>query len=546
VSAEVNLRYVLMVARRRLPIFLACVVLVPLAAVVVSLLQKKEYSAQAVLLFRDPQFDQKLFGTSFVQSQPDPNREAATNLDLVSLPRVAALSAQRLRVLTQQQVSSAVSVSSEGQSDLVAIQATWRTPAFAARLANTFANAFIDFRRSSDRSTIRGAEAPLRHQIAALPPASRNGALGQSLQQRLGQLSVLASLQTGNAELVQPAQLPRGPSSPKPVRNAAFGLFFGILLGIALVLLAETLDRRVRDPAEVEQIFERPLLAALPESPELAGADAALLGVPAPAREGFRMLWVNLRYLSLSRDITTVVVTSADRDDGKSTVAWGLGVAAASAGSRTLLIEADFRKPSLAARYELPSRDGLTSVLAGDVPSAQAIMRLPLPVSESDSSPARSMDVLVAGPRPPDPTDLLQSRHMADFLKWLQDRYDLIVIDSPPAAMVSDAIPLITMAHGLIVVTRLGNTVRDHLRRLRQQLDQLNAPILGVVINSIAEGPYYAYDYSYADPPPAARSANGTAAPSGGRPLARQSASETSQGATGPRSQSSWRQPRRD
>jgi receptor protein-tyrosine kinase len=405
------------------------------------------------------------------------------------------LTAASLQGVTEQQVSSAVSVSSQGQSDLASVQATARDPRLAAAIANSFANKYIAFRREADRATIRSAELPLQQQIAALPPSDRYGGLGQSLQQRLGQLSVLASLQTGGAELVQPAEVPRSPSSPKPVRNGVLGLFFGLLLAIALVLLAETLDRRLRDPAEVEQTFERPLLATVPDIAALRGTDPALLRAPAGAREAFRMLWVNLRYLSLNRDICSVLVTSADRDDGKSTVAWGLAVTAASAGARTLLIEADLRKPSFAARFELPSREGLTSVLAGDVPSAQAIMRLPLPLTEHDSSPARSMDVLVAGPRPPDPTDLLQSRHMGDFKHWLEGRYELIVVDSPPAATVPDAIPLITLTQGTVVVNRLGHTIRDHARRLRQQLDNVDAPTLGIVINSSDSS----YQYVYAD-----------------------------------------------
>ncbi|MBV9471688.1 MAG: polysaccharide biosynthesis tyrosine autokinase [Solirubrobacterales bacterium] len=505
-DSDFNLRYMISAFRRRLWIFLLCVVLIPGAAVGLSFLQKKQYTARAELLFRDPEFDQKLFGTSFVQNQPDPTRQAATNLGLVSLPRVAALTAAQIPGLTENQVSSAIGVSSDGQSDLVSIQATARTPGFAAELANTFGTQYIAFRRDADRATIFSAEVPLQQQIAALPKSQRFGPLGQSLQQRLSQLGVLASLQTGDAELVQPAEVPRGPSSPQTVRNGALGAFFGVLLAVALVLIVEALDRRVRDSAEVEQIFERPLLAAMPESAAIRRADPALLAIPAAQREAFRMLWVNLRYFSLSRDIRSVLVTSPDRDDGKSTVSWGLAVAAASSGTRTLLIEADLRKPSFASRFDLPARDGLTSVLAGDVPSAQAIMRLPLPITEDTPGTAHSMDVLVSGPRPPDPTDLLQSHRMADFLAWLEDHYDLIIIDTPPAAMVSDAIPLITMVHGVIVVSRLGNTVRDHARRLRQQLHHLDAPILGIVVNSVGgDGPYqYPYADGYGDTGPKA------------------------------------------
>jgi capsular exopolysaccharide synthesis family protein len=511
-SAEFGLRGAIRVVRRRLPIFLLCVILVPAAAVAWSLLQKKEYTGTASLYFRDPEFDQKLFSSSFVQNQTDPARVAANNLDLASLPRVAALTAAALHGMTEQQVSSAVSVSSTGQSDVVSIQATAASPRFAAQIANTYAAQYIAFRRAADRSVIDSAQLPLRRQIAALPKDQRYGALGQSLQQRLSQLGVLASLQTGGAELVQAAEPPRSPSSPKPVRNGLLGLFFGIVIGIAAVALAEALDRRLRDPAEVEQMFERPLLAAVPKSGALPSADPPLLTVPAAERDAFRMLGVNLRYFSLSRDIRSVVITSADSGDGKSTVAWGLAVAAASAGSKTLLIEADLRKPTLGARFDLPSRDGLSSVLAGDLGSAQAILRVPLPVAEGDPNPGRSMDVLLSGPRPPDPTDLLQSQLMVDFLRWIEERYDLVVIDTPPAAVVPDAIPLITMATGVIVVSRVGNTVREHLRRLHQQLGQLDTPVLGVVVNSVEAGEaYYGYGAYHPDgaPPVSVRQRNG-------------------------------------
>src|SRR5206468_2128530 len=130
-------------------------------------------------------------------------------IGLVSLPRVASLTAAKLH-LTEQQVQSQVSESNTGQSDLATIRATARTPAAAATLANTYAAQYIAFRRKADRAVILSAELPLERQIGTLPAAVRGGSLGQSLQNRLSQLRVLASLQTGDAELVQPAETPHG------------------------------------------------------------------------------------------------------------------------------------------------------------------------------------------------------------------------------------------------------------------------------------------------------------------------------------------------
>jgi capsular exopolysaccharide synthesis family protein len=289
----------------------------------------------------------------------------------------------------------------------------------------------------------------------------------------------------------------------------------GIVLGIGLVVLAETLDRRLRDADEVEQIFERPVLAMLPESDELKSADPALSAIPEAEREALRMLWTNLRYFTLSREIHSVLVTSADRGDGKSTVAWGIGVAAASAGRRTLLVEADLRSPSVARRLKLPSPPGLTSALTGDTTFDEAIVSVPVGRGEDASNAARTMDVLCSGPRPPDPADLLQSHWVADFLTWLTDRYELIVIDTAPATVVSDTIPLITLVDGVVVVCKLGHTVREHARRLRQQLDHLDAPMLGIVINSLQEDRQYEYPYGYDYDPSSLRTAPRT---NGARP----------------------------
>ena len=492
------LRSALRAVRQRLWVVLLCLVLVPSTALAVSLLQQKEYTTTASLLFRDPQLDQKLFGSTFVQSSTDPAREAATNVELVSLDEVALLTAKRLgRGLTAKEVSDAVKIEAQGQSDVVSVAATARDPQFAAELANLFAGEYVRFRREADRSKIRDAARLVEGRSRSLSARERKAGPGQSLRQRLDQLDVLTSLQTGNAEVVEPARAPSDPSSPLPLRNGALGLVLGALLGLGVALLLDRLDRRLRDPGEIEETFERPVLAALQESRALNSADATMTTVPESEREAFRMLRANLRYFSLSREIRSVLITSSGSGDGKSTVAWGLAQAAASTGSRTLLVESDLRHPSLGARYKLRSRHGLTSVLTGGIDRAGAINQIRLPTSPNDRGLNHSMDVLLAGPLPPNPTDLVGSQPMADLIHEAERDYDLVVVDTPPTAIVSDAIPLVTMVGGVIVVSRLGKTTRDALRHLRSQLENLDAPILGVVVNSVNRGTGYGYGYGY-------------------------------------------------
>ena len=484
--------------RRHWKLFLLCTLLVPFAAVAISLVQDKRYTASASLLFRDPGFDEKLFGTPFFTPSQDADREAATNLQLVSLDVVARRAAERLGGRTQEQVSDAVTVSSEAGSNVIAVTAEARSPADAAKLANVFAEEYIAFRKEADRSKIREAQNLVRRQLAALPSQQRDAAAGRQLRQRSGELEILASLQTGNAELVQQADAPPSASSPRPVRNGVVGLVLGMLLGAAMVLLASRVDRRLHDLEEVGEIVDRPVVAAIPESKTMAGRGQVgwATGVDA---EAYRMLRANLLYFNVKKQIRSVLVTSGAPGEGKTTVSLNLAVAAAQTGARVVIVEADLRHPMLAqrmGRLDSPSV-GLSTVLATDSAPEMAIVTVPLDNAGGDAS-ERSVDVLFAGPLPPNPTDLMESKRLGELLRRLQEMYDLVVIDTAPVAVVSDAIPLLPQVSGVLVVARLGQTSRDGLRRLKRQLDHVQAPILGVVANGLKQMEHgYGYGYGY-------------------------------------------------
>jgi len=211
----------------------------------------------ASLLFRDPRLSESVFEAPVARPYADPNREAQTNLQLVSLDVVADRTAKRLGALSGDDVSDKVEVISEGQSDVVSIQATEPEPARAARLANVFADEYRRFRREADRSKVRDAQLLLERKLESLSRSERNGMRGRSLEDRAEQLEVLTALQTGNVELVQTAEPPSSPSSPEPVRNTALGGALGLLLGLGLAFLLERLDRRVKTPEELEAIFAR-------------------------------------------------------------------------------------------------------------------------------------------------------------------------------------------------------------------------------------------------------------------------------------------------
>jgi succinoglycan biosynthesis transport protein ExoP len=479
--------------RRRWAVIALCVLLVAGSAFAFSITREKRYSASASLLFRDAQLDQALSGGSVLPPSIDPEREGNTNLRLLSLPVVTARTAKRLDVPLGR-IAGEVEVAPQGESDVFSVTAKDSDPKFAARVANAFSREYIAFRRQADRRTLDEAEAVVRKQIDRLSPSQRDSRRGETLDARLEQLQVLSSLQTGNAELVEKASVPSSPSEPRPVRNAVLGGVLGLLLGVLITFLLERFDRRFQDLKEVEDIFDRPVLAGLPESREIESATGPVATEPTGVGEAFRILQANLRFFDFDASVRAVAVTSAVAGEGKSTVAWNLAAASAAAGARALLIDADLRDPDFEVRYGVSS-PGLTAVLMGGTFS-QSVVQYSL---ASDGSAGSTMDVLPAGQLPPNPTDLLLSGRMSEVIAEAMTNYDLVVLDTPPISIVSDATLVMKEVSGVIVVIRLGKTPREAAARLNEKLANLGARILGVVANGLSsrDADDYGYGYGY-------------------------------------------------
>jgi succinoglycan biosynthesis transport protein ExoP len=517
----------LRVARRRRVVLALCIVLVPLAAVLFSLHQPKKYTATATLLFQDQEYAQGLFGTSstFTPAETDPTRAAATNLSLVQQSIIAQKTAAALGDgLKQDVIQGEVAISAQGQSDLVQITATTRSAALSARIANAYANQFIEYRQNAATYQIIAAEDQIAKKLAGFTGAAKSSPAARELATRQQDLQIYASLQTGNAQLSQPAEVPTGTSSPRPVRNAVIGLLLGLLLGVGAALVLERLDQRVRDIDEFEEIFNRPLLGTIPQSrafPAQRSAHATLTGREI---EAFRTLRIHLRYFNIDREIRSVVVNSAVPGEGKSTVSWNLAAAASSSGQRVLLIEADMRRPVLAAWLGVAfDTAGLSEYLSGQQSLEDVIRTTPTFVAGNnlEDTERPKLDVIVGGGVPPNPPDLLESERLQDLLDHGRSDYDLVVIDTPPTAIVADAVHLLARVDGVIAVVRLGQSRRHHTRKYCDQLSLLDAPVLGVVVNGTNPGMEdYDYDYGYRGSYPSAVGSDATANGDGARHLA--------------------------
>ena len=526
-QTSLGLEQVLGVLRRRAGWILLCFVLVAAAAYGFSKHQTKRYTATASLVFNNNQQAQQVAGLPVAGSSSQ-QAQQNTNLKLVQLGDMGAKTASLLgQGLTKEKVSGDLSVSAQGESNIVNVSATTISPALAADIANTYTQQFVTEQQNSNHAYYASALALVDKQLAALSPKERAGTAGLALQNRAQSLGVLAELRNGNVQVAQAAAVSSAPSSPKVSRNTVLGAVLGLLLGLGVAFLLERLDRRIREPKDLEAIYGLPLLGVVPESAALSrsarsGKDARG-ALPAGEAEAFHLIRAHLRYFNVDRELHTLLIASAAPGDGKTTIARHLAGAAARMGSRVLLLEADLRRPTLAQQMGVQSGAGLSDVLIGAVPLSEATQMIELDSAPVGASRGRTLDVLVAGAvLPPNPGEMIESHAMAALLERVESAYDLVVIDTPPLTTVSDAFPLLGKVDGVIIVGRLGRNRRDVAQRLHETLAGAGAPLLGVVANGLKAGwlgTYgYGYGYDYATAAAAPPASAAAASPNGAVP----------------------------
>jgi capsular exopolysaccharide synthesis family protein len=460
--------------------------------------KQTQYTASSQLLFTYSNFGQLLFGQgqTVVGATGDPTRDAATNLALLSLPSVAQRVHQQLG-LSAGRVLSDISVGSDSTSDVVSISATDPSPTVAAAIANAWADQYIALRRQIDQSQLKQAVDYVNSQLAAIPPSQVNSTNYNSLQQQSHELQEISKLQTGNGEIVQRATPPTSPSFPHPRTNAMIGLILGLLVGVVIVVLVEQVDRRLKSESEIEDLFGVPILGRIPDSAALQGR--GLVG-NVRDQEAFRMTRTQLRYFDVNSAIKSILITSADAGEGKSTVALNLARASAGIGSnRSLLIEADLRRPSLAEYLGLEHVAGLSELLSQWHDPTDGLRELVVALDDGDERQRTAgFDVLLAGTAPPNPLQLLESGRMSELVEYTKSVYDYVIIDAGPMRLVPDPLTIAKQVDGVLVVSRLGYGRRDHGAQLMKQLRGLNANVLGVIINGAPEparSAYYGYAY---------------------------------------------------
>lgn len=290
------------------------------------------------------------------------------------------------------------------------------------------------------------------------------------------------------AAIVDDASQPINPVYPRPLITVGLGAIIGLLVGLAAAWLRETLDTTLKSVDDVQKVTGASMLGSVFFDPT-AVRKPLISGMSphAPRVESFRVLRTNLQFLDVDGESKTYAITSPLPGDGKSTTSINIAITLAETGRRTLLIEADLRRPKFGEYLNLEGTVGLTTVLIGQAELDEAIQ----PWGRS------GLDVILSGALPPNPAELLQSRAMATVMDELRRRYDVIIIDAPPILPVTDAALIAAQTSGAVLVLRHGRTTRDQAAQARQRLDAVGAQILGTVFNFVPHRATSAYGYGY-------------------------------------------------
>lgn len=229
-----------------------------------------------------------------------------------------------------------------------------------------------------------------------------------------------------------------------------------------------------------------------------------------PSSEAYRTLRTNIQFSTFDKKTQVIVVTSADPGEGKSTVSANLAVVMAQYGSKTLLLDCDQRKPRVHRIFNLSNEKGLSNFLAGKSELESnfnytdgSIMPFDFFFDESElennfnHTDIENLDIMTAGIKPPNPAELLGSKKMGEFINLLRTRYDSIILDTPPILMVTDAQLLCSYSDGCVLVVASGEAQREEAIKAKELLQNVNAKILGVVLNKVEESSRNKYEYYY-------------------------------------------------
>ena len=529
--------YLQMLWRRKL-VIIAAVVLVVVVVVGLDTRKVRVYEGTASLLLT-PSFSGALSaaGTGSLGAS---TVDAPTAVKVIQSQATANAAAASLKLKSVPSASAAQA----GTTSVVSVTVRSTDPAFAAKVANAYANAYIVGQQTQAINSLTDASTQISSRISSLdqqlqtvqgqisditsheqPAQLTNGSPGPpqptptqaaqlaslalqqttlndqqtAFKQELSQLQVAANLAGGGGQLVSPAFTDRTPVSPKTFRDTIIAIGLGLALGLGIALLREVLDTRIRGKEELERVGQGlPVMGLIPKQPEWRNRSRAIIAsVERPessAAEAYRSLRTSIQFLGIDRPIHSLQITSPTSSEGKTTTLVNLAIALAKAGQRVVIVDCDLRRPRVHQFFDLDQERGLTSVLLGEVPLSDALQTV---------VDVGWLRVLTSGRTPPNPSELLSGRPTSDIFASLCRETDYVLVDSPPLLPVSDGAVIAARVDATLLVVSDNQTRRKPLSRALEMLDQIDARVIGTVLNGVtrdAGGYGYSYGYGYYRP----------------------------------------------
>ncbi len=342
----------------------------------------------------------------------------------------------------------------------------------AAQIANAVASAVVQVMFNETVKDLHAYQATLTNPSPALVRSLR------------------ARAKTSQPIRIASAAVPPGsPTSPRPLRDAAFAALLGLLLGIGIALVRDALDRSVTDPDELESTLGFRLLGYVRSD---------LLGTAPGSRNGnidaagnldsFRILRTNTQFLAGGRPVGTLAITSPLPDEGKSTVAAWYAYANALVGKRTILIDCDLHRPVVANGFEVDPSPGLAEHLTGDATASDVRRSVMV-----EGPTAQPLSIVPAGAPAPQPAELLASPRFEKFLDEIAKEYELVILDCPPLLPLGDTLSIVPRVEGIIMCIRLGQTTREQAIAAKDALRRLPERPVGLVFTDSKPGSEYDY-----------------------------------------------------
>jgi receptor protein-tyrosine kinase len=443
--------------RQRLWIVIACPIIAALVAGIVSFLLPPVYEAKVSLLVRP---SQPLASTDPTAAALTSDQISRTYASLMTQrPLLQSVSAQLGLTIRPEDLAKQITVTPEPNTTILDVTVKDTSPTLARDLANQLTAALI-------------AEVKSFQQQETSLPNSRTG---------------------DNLLVVSPAVTPDRPVSPNKTLNVAIAFAAGLLLAIGLVFLLDYLDQSIKTDEELTERLGLMPLGHLLFSPSVKGKRGELVTLDAQsnASEAFRALRTSLLFSTIDQELKELVVTSAELGEGKSRTAANLAIVLAEAGHKTLLIDADFRRPSQHRIFGKFRNIGLSNLILQDATEADAITAV-------DGVP--NLWLLPSGPTPPNPSELLGSGRTRELMAKLRGYFTFLVLDTPPVNAVTDASILAAAASGTVLVVEQGHTTYPALKHAKGMLDRVGARTLGAVMNKVhSSGGSYAYTHGYTE-----------------------------------------------